>query len=254
VVEGDGQVCRSTEDGVGSVGRGVGEQAGGDQAAGEFGEGDLALDAGQGGAEAVVDAAAEGEVVGRVAVPVVVARIALRRSEHEQPCDKFVVVSLPAPMSMAALQKTSSSVSTSSLSEAVIIEMRSSPGWRRRSVMRRSRLRRIAAVARPERALRASPCGVNGVKEPSTIASDQAKNRAWSCRGIPSIMAISRFGSGLARSATTSVLPRAIMSSTSLSATSLMAACHAVMARGVKARETNLRSRVWSGGSVAFIV
>jgi len=55
------------------------------------------------------------------------------------------------------------------------------------------------------------------------------------------------------RIGTASVRRRAIIASTSSSVTSLMAACHAVIARGVKARETNRRSRVCSGGSTAFI-
>ena len=88
----------------------------------------------------------------------------------------FVVVSLPAPINMAALQKISSSVSTSSASAGVIIEIRSSPGLRRRCAISGSRLRRIAAVALPERAESRMPCGVNGAKAPATMSSDHATN------------------------------------------------------------------------------
>nr|CRL75136.1 hypothetical protein CPGR_01437 [Mycolicibacter nonchromogenicus] len=100
----------------------------------------------------------------------------------------------------------------------------------------------------------AIPRRLSGANAASLMVSAHSRNWWRSSCGIASIMVISRFGRGLAKSATISTCRRSTIAATSSSAARLMLISHDFIARGVKARDTDRRSRVCTGGSVAFMV
>jgi len=86
-----------------------------------------------------------------------------------------------------------------------------------------------------------------------TMSPDHGRSRWWSRSGTPSISAITVTGSGSARVGSMSNSPAAATPSTRRSKIAWTRGRSASTKPGVKAFETSLRTRVWSGGSMSRI-
>ena len=162
---------------------------------------------------------------------------------------RFTVVSWPARNSRVTLSTSSVSDSMSPSSSAAIMALSRSSSLRPRfHAMASAMTRFIWSIA----SKMASACWKARMGSSTWVTvCDQARSWSRSPSGMPSISEITVNGSGKANSLMRSTGASRVARSSKMSSTSSPARARICStARGVKALETSLRRRVWSGGSM----